>query len=50
MNYEFRPGMVAKLERRWTTTLGQIEDVSVNMFFDEPLDIELTLASIAVAF
>lgn len=50
VNYEFRPGIVAKLEQRWTSTLGQVEDVSINMFFDEPLDIELTLASVAFSF
>jgi hypothetical protein len=50
VNYEIRPGMVAKLEQRWTTTLGQVEDVSINMFFDEPLDIELTLVSVAFSF
>lgn len=50
VNYEIRPGWVAKLEHRWTKTLGQVEDRSLNMFFDQPLDIELTLVSVAVSF
>lgn len=50
VNYEIRPGLVAKLEQRRTTTLGQIEDVPLSMFFDQPVDVRLTLASVAVTF
>ena len=50
VNYQFRHGWVAKIEQRWTTTYGQIEDVPINIFFEEPVDVRLTLASIAVSF
>lgn len=50
LKYEIRPGWVAKVEHRWSQTYGQIEDVQLSLFFDEPVDVKLLIASLAVSF
>lgn len=50
VNYEIRPGWVAKIEHRWTETYGQIEDRPISIFFDEPVDVKLLIVSMAVSF
>ena len=50
VNYEIRPGWVAKIEHRWTETYGQIEDQPISIFFDEPVKVKLLIASMAVSF
>lgn len=50
VNYEIRPGWVAKVEHRWARTYSQIEDLPLNIFFDDPVDVRLGLASVAFSF
>lgn len=50
LNFQIRPGWVAKVEHRWTKTYGQIEDAPLSLFFDQPVDVKLLIVSMAVSF
>lgn len=50
LNYAFRPNVVFKAEHYWLTGYGQIEDRTLNIFFEEPMDTNYVLLSLSVSF
>ena len=48
--WEARHNLVLKLEHQWVEGFGQIEDRPLNIFFDQPLDVNLLLASASYSF
>ena len=50
VGYHVSPDLVLKLEHHRIDGYGQIEDRSINIFFDEPLSFDLTIASLALTF
>lgn len=50
VNYAFRPNLVFKAEHYWLTGYGQIEDQTLNIFFEEPMDTNYVLLSVSVHF
>ncbi|MEM8932685.1 MAG: hypothetical protein AAGE94_15990 [Acidobacteriota bacterium] len=50
IGYRWTPDLVLKLEHHWVDSYGQIEDRAINIFFDSPASLELTIASLALTF
>ncbi len=50
VNYAFRDDLVFKAEHHWVEGYGQIEDQTVNFFFDEPLETNYLLLSLSTHF
>ena len=49
-SYAWTENLTLKLEHHWTETYGQIEDRAINLFFGEPEDVNLLIASVAWTF
>lgn len=45
-----KPNLVVKLERQWFEGYGQIEDVDLSIFFDEPVKANLWILSASLSF
>ena len=50
VSYGVRNDLVLKLEHQWVEGYGQLEDVPLNIFFDQPVKVNLLLFSVAFGF
>ncbi len=50
LRYAILPELVVKAEYQWFEGFGQIEDQPLNIFFDDPVETELSIVSLAWSF
>ncbi|MEM9556906.1 MAG: hypothetical protein AAGC60_21785 [Acidobacteriota bacterium] len=48
--YTLRPDLVLKAEHHWVDGFGQIEDIPLNIFFDDPVEVNLFIVSLSASF